>query len=43
MAVLLNFWNTDGSQYPGVDLNNDGVVDAGDIAVLLNAWGQCAQ
>ncbi len=43
MAVLLNFWNTDGSQYPGVDLNNDGIVDAGDIAVLLNAWGQCAQ
>jgi hypothetical protein len=42
-AILLNFWGTDGSGYPGVDLDGDGIVGAADLTVLLNSWGACAE
>jgi predicted outer membrane repeat protein len=43
LGVMLNFWGTDGSGYPGVDLDNDGIVGAADLATLLSAWGPCPQ
>ena len=41
LGVMLNFWGTDGSGYPGVDLDNDGIVGAADLSALLSAWGPC--
>jgi hypothetical protein len=43
LGVMLNFWGTDGSGFPGVDLDNDGIVDAADLATLLSAWGPCPE
>ncbi len=43
MAIVLNFWGTDGSQFAGVDLDGDGVVGGADLALILNAWGPCPQ
>jgi hypothetical protein len=43
LGVMLNFWGTDGSGYPGVDLDNDGIVGAADLSALLSAWGPCPQ
>lgn len=43
MAVVLNFWGTSGSQFPGVDLNSDGIVNAADLSQVLNAWGACPE
>jgi hypothetical protein len=41
LGVMLNFWGTDGSGFPGVDLDNDGIVGAADLSALLSAWGPC--
>jgi hypothetical protein len=35
LAEILNSW---GAFYPPYDLNESGLVDAGDLAVLLNGW-----
>ncbi len=43
VAVLLNFWGTDGASYPGVDLDGDGLVGGADLATLLGAWGACPE
>ena len=43
MAIVLNFWGTDGSQFRGVDINADGIVSGSDLAAVLNAWGPCPQ
>ncbi len=43
VAVLLNFWGTDGAGYPGVDLDGDGIVGGADLATLLGAWGSCPE
>jgi hypothetical protein len=43
LGVMLNFWGTDGSGFPGVDLDNDGIVGAADLATLLSAWGPCPE
>lgn len=43
LGVMLNFWGTDGSGYPGVDLDNDGIVGAADLSALLSAWGPCPE
>jgi hypothetical protein len=43
LGVMLNFWGTDGSAFPGVDLDNDGIVGAADLAALLSAWGPCSK
>lgn len=43
MAVVLNFWGTSGAQFPGVDLNSDGIVNAADLSELLNSWGACPE
>ncbi len=43
VTILLNLWGSDGSAYPGVDIDGDGVVGATDLAILLNAWGPCPE
>jgi hypothetical protein len=43
MAIVLNFWGTNGSQFPGVDIDGDGIVSGSDLAAVLNAWGPCPQ
>lgn len=43
MAIVLNFWGTDGAQFAGVDINGDGTVDGVDLAAVLGAWGPCPQ
>jgi hypothetical protein len=43
LGVMLNFWGTDGSGFPGVDLDNDGIVGAADLSALLSAWGPCPE
>ena len=43
MAIVLNFWGTDRSQFPGVDIDGDGTVGGSDLAAVLNAWGPCPQ
>ena len=43
MAIVLNFWGTNGSLFPGVDIDGDGVVNGSDLAAVLNAWGPCPQ
>ena len=43
VAVLLNFWGTDGTGYPGVDLDGDGIVGGTDLATMLGAWGACPE
>lgn len=43
MAIVLNFWGTDGTQFPGVDIDGDGTVGGSDLAAVLNAWGPCPQ
>ena len=37
VAVLLNFWGTDGTGYPGVDLDGDGIVGGTALATMLGA------
>lgn len=41
LAIILNFWGTDGSAFAGVDVDGNGIVNGADIAVVLNAWGDC--
>jgi len=43
IAVVLNFWGTNGTQYAGVDLNSDGIVNGADLAAVLGAWGACPE
>ena len=43
LGILLNFWGTDGSGFPGVDLDGDGIVGAPDLATLLSSWGACPE
>jgi hypothetical protein len=43
MAIVLNFWGTDGSQFPGVDIDGDSIVNGSDLAAVLNAWGPCPE
>jgi hypothetical protein len=43
LGVLLNFWGTDGSGFPGVDLDGDGIVGAADLSTLLSNWGECPE
>ena len=43
LGILLNFWGTDGSGFPGVDLDGDGIVGAADLSTLLSNWGPCPE
>ena len=43
LGILLNFWGTDGSGFPGVDPDGDGIVGAPDLATLLSSWGACPE
>ncbi|MSR42164.1 MAG: hypothetical protein EXS10_09745, partial [Phycisphaerales bacterium] len=39
LASVLSFWET---TEPSNDINGDGIVNAQDMAMILNAWGDCA-
>ena len=43
LATVLVYWGTNGSQFPGVDVDGSGGVDGSDLAVVLAAWGPCPQ
>lgn len=43
LATVLVYWGTNGSQFPGVDVDGSGVVNGSDLAVVLAAWGPCPQ
>ena len=38
LTVVLFYWGTSNAS---ADLNMDGTVDAEDLALLLNGWGDC--
>ena len=41
LATVLVYWGTNGSQFPGVDIDGNAVVNGADLAAVLAAWGQC--
>jgi len=43
LATVLVYWGTNGSQYPGVDIDGNSVVNGSDLAAVLAAWGPCPQ
>ncbi|MFN9126402.1 MAG: right-handed parallel beta-helix repeat-containing protein [bacterium] len=43
LATVLVYWGTNGSQFPGVDIDGNAVVNGADLAAVLAAWGQCPQ
>ncbi len=41
LAALLSAWGTNGEGKFDTDVNNDGIVNGADIAILLSGWGVC--
>jgi hypothetical protein len=39
--LILGFWGTDGSGVIDADLDDDGIVSASDLALVLGNWGPC--
>jgi hypothetical protein len=41
--VILAAWGTNGQGEFDADADNSGLVDGGDLALVLSGWGPCPQ
>ena len=41
LAIMLGFWDSNGSGAIDADINDDAIVNAADLSILLSAWGIC--
>lgn len=41
LAIMLGFWDSNGSGAIDADINDDAIVNAEDLSILLSAWGIC--
>ena len=41
LAIMLGYWDSNGSGAIDADINDDAIVNAADLSILLSAWGIC--